>query len=128
MARQPPCRAGLTALMASEWSRELDVNPDPLAMAAAMPASVPANATTHSPPSPPAPSVVAPMVTPVMATPMAMPDLLDLGLRLIVCDDVRIGRVDFVEYPLAVRHQGVGRPRHAGDGRRSGQAKQSGQE
>ncbi|WP_353642411.1 hypothetical protein [Mesorhizobium sp. WSM2239] len=46
----------------------------------------------------------------------------------VALDDSRFGCINFVEYPVTAGYEGMRRPRHAGNGRRTGKAKQSGQE
>ncbi|EHK55017.1 hypothetical protein [Allomesorhizobium alhagi] len=58
----------------------------------------------------------------------SVPYVIYFGRRLIALDDSRFGRINFVEYPVASGYKGMRRPRHAGNGRRTRQAKQSGQE
>jgi hypothetical protein len=58
----------------------------------------------------------------------AVSNILYLGLWFISPDDGVLGCIDLIEYPVSSRHECMRRPREAGDGRRAGNAKQSGQE
>jgi hypothetical protein len=70
------------------------------------------------------------VATPVTATPAAaaVPHILYLGGEFVALDDSRFGCINFVEYPVTAEYEGMRRPRHAGNGRCTGKAKQSGQE
>jgi hypothetical protein len=59
---------------------------------------------------------------PAVTTPIAaaVPHILYFGRGLVALDDIRFGRINFVEYPVATGYEGMRRPRHAGNGRRAG--------
>jgi hypothetical protein len=59
-----------------------------------------------------------PATTPAATPPIAaaVPHILYLGRRLVALDDIRFGRINFVEYPVATGYEGMGRPRHASNG------------